>query len=108
MWETSWGLLALWFLVPPLESPLRRLVTGRPEYISPRGHQADYAPQLKVTSSSRRPTLHESLVLGFDNNSLPASLEATKVTSSRFLLHSCAIPCGFSSPYLYLCRVSLF
>lgn len=66
-------------------------MAGRPEYVSPRGHQADYARQLKVTSSSRQPTLHESLVLGFDNNSLLPPLKRPRLLAPGF----CSIPVLF-------------
>ena len=89
--KSSRGPLALWFLVPPLESRLRRLAAGRPEYFSLRGHQADCAPQLTVTSSSRQPTLRESLVLGFDNNSLLPSLRQPRLLAPGF----CPIPALF-------------
>lgn len=97
MWKTFQDPLALWFLVPPLESPLRRLAAGRPEYFSPRGHQADCAPQLKVTQghsaegSSRQPTLGESLVLGFDNNSLLPPLRQPRLLAPGV----CPIPALF-------------
>lgn len=84
--------------------PLRSLEAGRPEYFFPRLHQADCVSWLKVTNNSRQPILHECLVLGFDNNSLLSFLRPPTLLAPGF----CTIPCGFSTPYLYLCKCSLF
>ena len=65
---------------------------GREAWVHfPRGHQADYAPQLKVTSSSRQPTLHESLILGFNNNFLLPPLRRPRLLAPGF----CSIPVLF-------------
>lgn len=50
---------------------LRILDAGRyPEYLSTRLHEADCVLWLTVTNHSKQPILHESLMLGFDNNSV--------------------------------------
>lgn len=73
----------------------------------PRLHQADHVRRLKVTNHSRKPILHESLILFWVLITTLSCLSPFR-WPSLLVPGSCPILCGFSTFYLCLCKCSLF